>query len=221
MLAYPMIANAFYLQHFNSMVLPLGLLHDPLFSLKTPSYLGLGTLGFIVAHEIMHGFDNSGVEFDEDGVRRNLLSPPSQLKFQQKMNCMSNQFSSAFRTEYLINGKSVVLKVDGELTLNENVADLGAIKAIVATRARMDRESPAANLPGLNYTHEQIMLINAAQAYCALITPQAYALILGMDEHAPPHDRVNGFMMNLPDYGRIFNCPVGSRLNPKTKCSVW
>jgi predicted metalloendopeptidase len=92
-------------------VLPLGLLHDPLFSLKTPSYLGLGTLGFIVAHEIMHGFDNSGVEFDEDGVRRNLLSPPSQLKFQQKMNCMSNQFSSAFRTEYLINGKSVVLKV--------------------------------------------------------------------------------------------------------------
>lgn len=92
-------------------MLPLGLLHDPLFSLKTPSYLGLGTLGFIVAHEIMHGFDNSGVEFDEDGVRRNLLSPPSQLKFQQKMNCMSNQFSSAFRTEYLINGKSVVLKV--------------------------------------------------------------------------------------------------------------
>lgn len=49
------------------------------------------------------------------------------------------------------------------MTLNENVADLGAIKAIVATRARMDRESPAANLPGLNYTHEQIMLINAAQ----------------------------------------------------------
>lgn len=222
MLAYPMIANAFYLQHFNSMVLPLGLLHDPLFSLDTPNYLGLGTLGFIVAHEIMHGFDNSGVEFDEDGVRRNLLSPSSQQLFQQKMKCVSNQFSNAFRTEYSINGTSIVLKVDGELTLNENVADLGAIKAIVATQTRMARErGPAPNLPGLNYTHEQIMLINAAQAYCALITPQAYALILGMDEHAPPHDRVNGFMMNLPDYGRIFNCPAGTRLNPKSKCSVW
>ncbi|KZS13395.1 Endothelin-converting enzyme [Daphnia magna] len=138
------------------------------------------------------------------------------------MKCVSNQFSNAFRTEYSINGTSIVLKVDGELTLNENVADLGAIKAIVATQTRMARErGPAPNLPGLNYTHEQIMLINAAQAYCALITPQAYALILGMDEHAPPHDRVNGFMMNLPDYGRIFNCPAGTRLNPKSKCSVW
>jgi predicted metalloendopeptidase len=94
-----------------SLVLPLGLLHDPLFSLKTPNYLGLGTLGFIVAHEIMHGFDGSGVEFDEDGVRRNLLSPPSQRLFQQKMTCMSNQFSNSFQTEYLINGTSVVLKV--------------------------------------------------------------------------------------------------------------
>lgn len=92
-------------------VLPLGLLHDPLFSLDTPSYLGLGTLGFIVAHEIMHGFDNAGVEFDDEGVRRNLLSPSSQPVFREKMNCLSNQFSNAFRTEYSINGTSFVLKV--------------------------------------------------------------------------------------------------------------
>lgn len=101
-----------YLKQFNfKIVLPLGLLHDPLFSLDTPNYLGLGTLGFIVAHEIMHGFDNSGVEFDEDGVRRHLLSPTSQRLFQQKMTCVSNQFSNAFRTEYSINGTSIVLKV--------------------------------------------------------------------------------------------------------------
>lgn len=92
-------------------VLPLGLLHDPLFSLDTPSYLGLGTLGFIVAHEIMHGFDNSGVEFDDEGVRRSLLSPASQRLFKEKMSCLSDQFSNTFRTEYSINGSSVVLKV--------------------------------------------------------------------------------------------------------------
>ena len=92
-------------------VLPLGLLHDPLFSLETPNYLGLGTLGFIVAHEIMHGFDNSGVEFDEEGVRRNLLSLPSQRLFKEKMTCLSDQYSNVFRTEYSINGTSIVLKV--------------------------------------------------------------------------------------------------------------
>lgn len=77
------------------------------------------------------------------------------------------------------------------MTLNENVADLGAIRAIVSTLARLEAENgPAQSLPGLTrYTNEQVMLINAAQAYCALINPQAYALIIGMDEHAPPHDR--------------------------------
>lgn len=94
------------------LVLPLGLLHDPLFSLDTPSYLGLGTLGFIVAHEIMHGFDNSGIEFDEHGVRNSLLSSPSSQRiFKEKMSCVSNQYSNAFTTEYSINGTSVVLKV--------------------------------------------------------------------------------------------------------------
>lgn len=207
-------------------VLPLALLHDPLFSLETPRYLGLGTLGFIVAHEIMHGFDSSGVEFDDDGRRKPLLSPASQKIFDEKMSCVSEQYSTVFQTEFGggHNGSSVVLKVDGQLTLNENVADLGAIRAIVSALSRMDKEKgPDQSLPGLagKYTHEQVMLINAAQAYCALINPQAYALIIGMDEHAPPHDRVNGFLMNLPDYGRIFNCPAGSRVNPVSKCSVW
>jgi len=223
MLAYPIMANAFYLQHFNSMVLPLALLDDPLFSMETPRYLSLGTLGFIIAHEIMHGFDNSGVEFDENGVRNDILSADSQQIFRQKMDCVASQYSNTFRTEFSHNGSSVVLHVDGLLTLNENVADLGAIKAIVKTHEKWMRRNPvaAARLPGIKYNEQQLMLINAAQAYCAVINPQAYALILGMDEHAPPHDRVNGFMMNLPEYGRIFNCPAGSRLNPVAKCSVW
>ena len=153
----------------------MALLHDPLFSLDTPRYLGLGTLGFIVAHEIMHGFDNAGVEFDDQGHRSGLLSNQSQSTFQQKMNCLSNQFSDTFQTEFLHNG---------------NVADLGAVKAIVATQKRLAKEhGQDLNLPGLSYTQEQLMLINAAQAYCAIINPQAYALIIGMDEHTPPHDR--------------------------------
>ena len=178
--------------YFIFIVLPLALLHDPLFSLETPRYLGLGTLGFIVAHEIMHGFDSSGVDFDDEGNRKPLLTPASQRLFDEKMNCVSEQYSTVFQTEFGHNGSSVVLKVDGQLTLNENVADLGAIRSIVSALARMDRDKgPAQNLPGLadKFTHEQIMLINAAQAYCALINPQAYALIIGMDEHAPPHDR--------------------------------
>ena len=106
------------------------------------------------------------------------------------MNCLSNQFSDTFQTEFLHNGSGVILKVDGELTLNENVADLGAVKAIVATQKRLAKEhGQDLNLPGLSYTQEQLMLINAAQAYCAIINPQAYALIIGMDEHTPPHDR--------------------------------
>lgn len=222
MLAYPIIANAFYLQHFNSMVLPLALLDDPLFSMETPRYLAMGTLGFIMAHEIMHGFDNSGVETDENGIRNSILSTSSHQIFQEKMNCVTSQYSETFQTQFTHNGTSFVMHVDGALTLNENVADLGAIKAIVKTHEKWMREKPrAANLPGIKYNQEQVMLIHAAQAYCAVINPQAYALILGMDEHAPPHDRVNGFMMNSPDYGRIFNCPVGSRLNPATKCTVW
>ena len=140
----------------------------------------------------MHGFDNSGIEFDEDGIRNSLLSSPSTRRvFQEKMSCVSHQYSNAFRTEYSINGTSVVLKVihyhlfsssysfpfnnvglykqkvDGELTLNENVADLGAVKAIIATLASMaSQKGPEPNLPGLGkYTHEQVMLINAAQVF--------------------------------------------------------
>ena len=192
-------------------VMPVALLDDPLFSLDTPRYLGLGTLGFIVAHEIMHGFDNAGVEFDDEGHRSGLLSTESQTFFEQKMKCLSNQFSDTFQTEFLHNGSGIILKVDGELTLNENVADLGAVKAIVATQKRLAREhGQDLSLPGLSYTQEQLMLINAAQAYCAIINPQAYALIIGMDEHTPPHDRyysLHAFILiNL--FYRFIDCVI-------------
>lgn len=87
-------------------------MHDPLFSLETPSYLGLGTLGFIVAHEIMHGFDKAGVEFDDERVRRSLLSPSSQRIFEEKLRCVREQYSNTFKTEYSVNGSNVVLQVD-------------------------------------------------------------------------------------------------------------
>lgn len=89
----------------------MALLHDPLFSLETPSYLGLGTLGFIVAHEIMHGFDRAGVEFDDERIRRSLLTPSSQQIFEDKLRCVREQYSNTFKTEYSVNGSNVVLQV--------------------------------------------------------------------------------------------------------------
>lgn len=112
--------------------------------------------------------------------------------------------------------------MNGNLTLGENIADNGGLKA--AYHAYLDLEKtlkPQEQLPGLNLTHRQLFFIAFAQVWCSSITKEATELHIEKESHSPPKFRVIGSLSNLKEFSDEFKCKPGSRMNPKDKCEVW
>ncbi|KAK7478165.1 hypothetical protein BaRGS_00030612 [Batillaria attramentaria] len=208
--------NAGYLRQLNEIEFPAAILVPPVFSDQFPDSLNHGGLGALIGHEITHGYDNKGAQYDKYGNQAPWWHPEDKEKFINKARCMKEQYSK-FRDPVL------GMKVAGSLTLGENIADNGGLKeAYRAYRNAIDkRGKEEAKLPVLPYTPDQLFFIGFGQMWCAKIRDKFRALALRSDNHSPARFRVLGTLQNNPDFSRVFNCSTGSPMNPSEKCHVW
>lgn len=212
----PQTVNAFYDPHFNSINLPSAILSSPFFNEKYPTEMNYGGIGFVISHEILHSFDNLGRMYDGNGNLEDWWSPEVSLKYEEKTSCLKDQYSKF----EVLPGKYV----DGSLTLSENIADVAGMKELFkALQNRFSRESIQINSSSIveNLTKEQLFFVSFAQSWCSLERTEESLKRLYQDVHSPPKYRVIGTLQNMKSFSTAFQCPLGSYMNPETKCEIF
>jgi len=207
----PPTVNAYYHPLKNQMVFPAGILQPPFYSVDAKVAVNLGAMGMVVGHELTHGFDDQGAQFDADGNLRDWWEPKVSATFKSKTGCVEKLYSGF----ELLPG----LKQNGELTLGENIADMGGIK--LAFRAyRSIREGQVPNVAE-GFTEDQQFFLATGQSWCALARDEFIRLATQNDPHSQPRNRINGPMSQLPEFAEAFSCASGTPMHPEKVCSVW
>ncbi|XP_065668573.1 endothelin-converting enzyme homolog isoform X2 [Hydra vulgaris] len=212
----PQTINAMYSFNQNGMIIPAGILQPPFFHGVNLSMAMLyGAIGSILGHELTHGFDNTGRKFNKKGeLSKQWWTNQSLVHFKKRAQCIVDQYS-----KYKIRGK---YPLNGKLTLGENIADNGGFKTALKAYYNWVKTSGGDNLiEGLDFNNEQLFHIAFAQAYCSNSRPSEQYLSTLNDRHSEEEFRVIGTLSNSKEFSKAFNCPIGSRMNPKNKCSVW
>ncbi|MFT4114813.1 M13 family metallopeptidase [Silvibacterium sp.] len=214
----PPTVNAYYNPQMNDINFPAGILQPPYFDAKQDDAVNYGDAGGVIGHELTHGFDDEGRQFDAKGNLLNWWTPEDGKQFTERADCVVNEFNS-----FVAVGD---LHVNGQLTLGENLADLGGIK--LAFLAYLDRAQKAGvdttkkgepEYGGL--TPEQQFFVSYGQGWCQNNRPENLKLRVQTDPHSPEEFRVNGVVVNLPQFQKAFACKTGQPMALATRCSVW
>ncbi|XP_018592050.2 membrane metallo-endopeptidase-like 1 isoform X3 [Scleropages formosus] len=210
------VVNAFYSPHRNQIVFPAGILQPPFFSKEQPQALNFGGIGMVIGHEITHGFDDNGRNFDKDGNMHNWWSNFSAERFKDQSQCMVYQYGNF--SWKLAGGQNV----SGINTLGENIADNGGVQqAYKAYLKWVEREGEEPQLPGLDLNYKQLFFLNFAQVWCGSYRPEYASQSIKTDLHSPLEYRVTGSLQNFAAFSEAFRCKQGSPMNPEVKCRVW
>jgi len=199
----PTAVNAFYGATNNGLWIPAGILQSPFFDIKNEEARNYGCIGAVLGHEMSHGFDDNGRQYNAKGELQDWWSPATVKGFKQGSTCIANLFDT-----YSIKGRHV----QGKLTLGEDIADSGGIKfayqAFEASGKRTDAD-------------RRLFFTAFAQTWCSVQkTKNAVAEMLS-DVHAPNKFRVLGALSQFQPFADAFKCPTGSPMSPKDKCSLW
>ncbi|XP_025083321.1 endothelin-converting enzyme homolog isoform X1 [Pomacea canaliculata] len=209
----PPTVNAYYTPAKNEIVFPAGILQAPFYDKNFPKSLNFGAMGVVMGHELTHGFDDQGREFDKNGNLRPWWNDASVKRFQERTQCMADQYS-----QYTLGGENI----RGKQTLGENIADNGGLKcAFHAYEDWLSKNGEEQMLPAVNLTHRQIFFLGFAQVWCSSSTKEANHLQIVKDPHSPAKFRVIGTLSNSKDFAEHWNCAAGSSMNPVKKCEVW
>lgn len=207
--------NAFYNSLDNSIEFPAGILQGAFFDRAKPNYLNFGAIGFVIGHEITHGFDDRGRQFDKDGNNRNWWNAETDQRFKERAQCIVDQYSN-----YTVPDNG--LQVNGVNTQGENIADNGGLKeAFRAYNEWVRRNGPEPLLPGLKLSQRQLFWVSAANVWCGKYRAEVLKMRVLVGSHSPAQFRITGPLSNLAEFSDTFNCPAGAPLNPAKKCSVW
>ncbi|XP_053209328.1 neprilysin-2-like [Panonychus citri] len=207
--------NAFNNFIENSIKFPAGILQGVFYDRERPNYLNYGGIGYIIGHEITHGFDDRGRQFDQNGNNRNWWEPETEKNFASRVKCIIEQYGN-----YTVD--EVKEKVNGINTQGENIADNGGLKQAYSGYMKfVEDNGPEPLLPGIAMNQKQLFWIGAANIWCSKLRPQSMKLRIATGVHSPAKFRVNGPLSNMEHFSETFNCPLGSPMNPKKKCKVW
>jgi putative endopeptidase len=205
--------NAYYNPQMNDINFPAGVLQPPLYDPKSDDAPNYGDTGGTIGHELTHGFDDEGSQFDAHGNLKNWWTKEDREKFDARTKCVDDQYSGYVSVEDV--------HVNGRLTLGENVADLGGeILAYVAWKdATKDKNLQA--IDGL--TPEQRFFVGFAQWDCANERPEEMRVRAMTDPHSPARYRINGVVVNMSEFADAFHCKPGQAMvRPAANvCKVW
>jgi putative endopeptidase len=196
----PPTVNAYYSPTMNEIVFPAGILQPPFFDPNADDAVNYGGMGAVIGHEMTHGFDDQGAQFDAQGNLRNWWSSSDLEKFKRGTGLVASQYDA-----YTVLDS---VHVNGKLTLGENLADLGGLSVAYAAleKALAEKGRPAL-IDG--FTPEQRFFLAWAQIWRGNTTPEAARLRINTDPHSPGEWRTNGPLSNLPQFAAAFGCKPG------------
>jgi putative endopeptidase len=210
----PPTVNAYYNPSMNEIVLPAGELQPPFFSKDFYAPVNIGDEGAnTIGHEITHGFDDEGSQFDGDGNLRDWWSKDTKAKFVAVTKCVVDQYAKYEAVPGV--------KLNGELTAGENIADIGGVKLGYAALVAWKKAHPEAHRDVPGFTDEQLFFLAYSQGWCSKETPQYLEMLARTNPHSPPRFRVNGPMADVPAFAEAYACRKGTPMNSGEVCSVW
>jgi endothelin-converting enzyme/putative endopeptidase len=207
----PPTVNAYYRAPMNDITFPAGILQPPFFDKKMDDPVNYGGIGAVIGHELTHGFDDQGSQYDKEGNLKSWWTPDDRKEFDTRTDCIKNEYGGFVAVEDV--------HLNGKLTLGENTADNGGVR--IAYEALKDdlKGKDEKKLDG--FTPEQRFFLGFGQIWCQNITPEAARLRAKVDPHSPGQYRVNGVVSNMPEFQQAFGCKAGQPMVRDNACHVW
>ena len=207
----PPTVNAYYNPQLNDINFPAGILQPPLYDAQMDDAPNYGNTGGTIGHELTHAFDDEGRQFDANGNLRDWWNEKDAQEFKSRAQCVVDQYAQYTAIDDL--------KIKSELTQGEDIADLGGlVLAWVAWKAET-KDKVLHDQDGL--TPDQRFFVGNAQWACSNTRPETARLRALTDPHSPSRYRVNGLVVNMPEFEQAFNCKKGQPMVGAQRCRVW
>lgn len=208
----PPTVNAQYSPSFNDITFPAGILQPPFFNPVADDAINYGAIGGVIGHEMSHGFDDQGSQYDGDGNLKSWWTKDDRIKFEERASCVVDQFN-----KYQVQPN---LFINGKLTLGENIGDLGGLNvAFEAYMKSLEGKERPANIDG--FTPEQRFFLGWAQVWANKSRPEAERQQVLTDPHSAARWRVNGPMSNMQQFSKAFGCKTGDAMIREKMCIIW
>lgn len=208
----PQIVNAGYNPQNNEIIFPAGILQSPLFDPTADDAVNYGGMGAIIGHELTHGFDDEGRQFDAKGNLADWWTPDDRKAFDERAQCIIDQFNG-YEIEKGLNQK-------GELVVGESIADLGGLTiAYAALQKSMEGKPRPKNIDG--FTPEQRFFLAYAHNWATNMRPEYARFLAAQDPHPLAKFRANGPLSNMPEFAEAFQCKAGSPMVRAKRCQIW
>ncbi len=207
----PPTVNAYYNPQENNINFPAGILQPPFYDPKVNDSVNFGAIGAVIGHEMTHGFDDEGSQFDAQGNLHNWWTEKDRQQFDQLESCFVNEYDSFVSVDDM--------HVRGKLTLGENTADNGGLH--IAHMALLDVLAANPEKPMDGFTPEQQFFVGWGQIWCENERPEFARMMTQVNEHSPGKFRVNGVVGNMAAFQKAFSCKADAPMIRKPACRVW
>lgn len=209
----PPTVNAYYNPQINEIVFPAGILQPPFFDAEADDAFNYGGMGSVIGHEMTHGFDDEGSQFDSTGNLANWWTDVDKKAFTERAQCVIDQFSS-FEVEKGLNE-------NGKLVAGESIADLGGLVVAYAAFQKAMEGKPRVTIDG--FTPEQRFFLGYARGWANNIRPQFARMLVNIDPHPLAKFRVNGPLANMPQFAAAFACKASDAMvrDDTKRCQIW
>lgn len=210
----PQTVNAYYSPNMNEIVFPAAILQPPFFNVNADDAVNYGAIGVVIGHEMTHGFDDQGRQFDKNGNLSDWWTPEDAAKYEKMTKLLVDQY----------NGYQVIdsFRINGKLTLGENIADYGGLTiSYEAFQLALKDHPQKENIDG--FTPDQRFFIGYAQVWRQNIRDEELIRRIKEDVHSPGKFRVNGGVVNIPAFYAAFNIKPADRLyrQPELRPAIW
>ena len=207
----PPTVNAYYNPQMNDINFPAGVLEPPLYDIKLDDAPNYGNTGSTIGHELTHGFDDEGRQFDAKGNLRDWWTPQDAENFTKRAQCVVDQYA-----QYTVIDD---IKINSKLTEGEDVADLGGTILAWAAWKAAEQGKQLENRDG--FSPDQRFFIGLAQWACENERPENQRVNAITDPHSPGKYRINGVVVNMPEFQQAFSCKAGQPMVKENRCRVW
>jgi putative endopeptidase len=207
----PPTVNAYYDPQHNDINFPAGILQPPFFDDRMDAAVNYGSMGSVMGHELTHGFDDEGRQFDAEGNLRDWWTPEDAAEFEKRAECFIKEYSAFTPVDDV--------HLNGKLTLGENSADNGGVRLAFMALMKSLEGNAQPKIDG--FTPQQRFFVAQAQFFCENVRPERSRMLAQTDPHSPGRNRVNGVLGNMPEFREAFACHEGQPMVHAPACRVW
>jgi putative endopeptidase len=211
----PPTVNAYYDPTKNEIVFPAGILQPPFFDRKMDDGVNFGGIGIVIGHELTHGFDDEGRQYDPQGNLRDWWTKQDGEEFDKRAACIANEYSNFVSVDDL--------KLNGKLTLGENTADNGGARiALMALNHLISEDKTGKAAEKIDgYTPQQRFFLGFGRVWCEKRRPEWARMLVTVDPHSPGKYRIDGVVQNMPEFEKTWGCKAGDPMVSANACRVW